>query len=150
MNVARLLGLALFCASCTVLSPKLLSAQEPARVPELLEVLPRLKHPEPRPNITARKVLPSRRFASAGQLETARVYDMAREIPEVLDGIYSYCHKGRSLLSCFESTWGAQCEYCQTVVKRAYQLHRGGHSLAYIRRWHVGPVPGVDGPSSST
>ena len=150
MKAARSLGLALVCAACAILWPRLLPAQEPARIPELLEVLPRLEHPEPRPNITARKVLPSRRFASAGQLETARVYDLAREMPEVLDGIYSYCHTGRSLLSCFESTWGAQCEYCQTVVKRVYQLRRGGHSLTYIRRWHVGPVPGVDGPSPST
>ena len=110
----------------------------------LVEKMPRIEHPDPRPDISAARVLVPQRFREG---DVAQAYALAREIPAVLDGIYSYCHSGRSLLSCFESDWGARCSYCRTIVRRVYALHRAQRSLAYIRRWHVEPVPGVDSPA---
>src|SRR4051812_8841606 len=59
-------------------------------------------HPDPRAGITSAKVLPASQFVE--QPDVARVYAEAKEIPEVLDGIYCHCqchkfHGHRSLLT---------------------------------------------------
>jgi hypothetical protein len=99
---------------------------------------PTVKHPDPRPGITAARVLPADRFPD--DEKAARLYDMAREIPEVLDGLYCHCDcdgppmNHRSLLSCFESDQAAGCYACGAEARLAYRLHREGKDLAEIRR----------------
>jgi hypothetical protein len=93
------------------------------------------EHPQPRTGITAADVLAASSFAEPDIAET---YAMAREIPQVLDGIYCYCecsrHSGhRSLLTCFESEHGSDCEICMNEARLAYRLHKEGKSLDQIR-----------------
>lgn len=93
-------------------------------------------HPEPRPAVTAASVLPPVRYAAYPQI--SRTYDLAREIPQVLDGLYCHCncseHSGhRSLLSCFESDHGAGCDICLREAELAHQMHTRGESLEAIR-----------------
>lgn len=102
-----------------------------------LDADPRPKHPEPRPGITAAKVLPAIALHSP---EAVAAFDMARQVPEVLDGIRCSCGcadlKGYySLLSCFEDGGMAQnCTICQGQAGLAFKLHKDGWSLNGIRR----------------
>ena len=94
------------------------------------------KHPQPREDITAAKIVSPSRYADAPKI--ARVYAMAARIPHVLDGLYCYCecskHSGhRSLISCFESDHGAMCDICLGEVALAFRLAQEGKSLAQIR-----------------
>ena len=95
-------------------------------------------HPTPRRGITGAKVL------TAGQLPAAdpdviHTFDMVREIPQVVDGIYCHCGCAElpdhySLLSCYESDGMAQaCVVCQGEGRLAYQMHKRGNTLAEIR-----------------
>jgi hypothetical protein len=92
-------------------------------------------HPTPRPGITAARV------RTAKQLENkhaAPVFDMVREIPQVVDGIHCYCgcasQKGfYSLLSCFEDGMAQHCEICQGEARLVHKLHADGWSLSGIR-----------------
>ena len=98
---------------------------------------PRPKHPEPRPGITAAKVLPATALHSP---DAIAAFDMARQVPEVLDGIRCSCGcadlKGYySLLSCFEDGGMAQHSViCQGEARLAFKLHKDGWSLNGIRR----------------
>ncbi len=92
-------------------------------------------HPEPRPGITAEHVLAPARFRSS---KVKRAYDAAREIPEVLDGLYCVCGcldgmGHRSLLACYETKQPAGCPGCQDEALLALKLHGEGKSLAEIR-----------------
>lgn len=94
------------------------------------------EHPTPRAGITAERVLPA--SALTEQPDVARVYAMAREIPEVLDGIYCHCdcskHSGHySLLECYESDHGANCDICLQEAELAYQMAKSGKSLTETR-----------------
>jgi hypothetical protein len=95
---------------------------------------PEVKHPDPRPGVTAERVL-----AEADVPEKYRdAYRAAREHPQVLDGIYCHCdceeHRGlRSLLSCFESTMPQSCGICLGEARLAARLHGRGKTLAEIR-----------------
>jgi hypothetical protein len=93
-------------------------------------------HPDPRPGITAEKVLPEDKVTK----EAARPgYAAAREFPEILDGIYCHCdcderHESlRSLLGCFESDMATRCGICHGEGKLAGRLAREGKSLDEIR-----------------
>ncbi|UCC26013.1 MAG: hypothetical protein JSU98_02715 [Gemmatimonadales bacterium] len=93
-------------------------------------------HPEPRPAVTAASLLPSVRYAAHPRI--SQTYDLAREIPQVLDGLYCYCHCSehsghRSLLSCFEADHGAGCDICLREAELAHQMHTRGESLEAIR-----------------
>jgi hypothetical protein len=93
-------------------------------------------HPEPRAGITADKVLPA--SALSEHPDVVRVYAMAEEIPEVLDGIYCYCecskHSGHySLLECYESDHGAHCDICLEEAELAYRMTKEGKTLEQIR-----------------
>ena len=99
-------------------------------------MLPATEHPDPRPGITAEHVLPADHFKDA---DVRKNYDMAREIPEVLDGLYCHCDctksmHHRSLLSCFESEQPSGCGTCQREMKLAYKLHSEGKTLDEIRK----------------
>ena len=96
----------------------------------------RTVHPEPRPGITAERVLPEDKVTKASARAS---YAAAREFPEVLDGIYCHCdcderHESlRSLLGCFESDMAARCGICRGEGELAGKLARQGKSLAEIR-----------------
>jgi uncharacterized protein with PCYCGC motif len=93
-------------------------------------------HPEPRPGITAERVLPDVAIPRMpGALEA---YAAARAVPAVLDGVYCHCdcskHAGhRSLLTCFQSDHGAYCDICMGEAMLAAQLAGRGTSLQDIR-----------------
>ena len=94
-------------------------------------------HPDPRPGVTADKVLPlSLVPGSPGALDA---YEAARRVPQVLDGVYCHCNCSksfghRSLLTCFESDHGAHCDICIGEALLAAQLAAQGTSLDEIRR----------------
>lgn len=93
-------------------------------------------HPEPRAGITAAKVLPASAFTA--QPDIARVYGMAEEIPEILDGIYCHCecreHSDHySLLTCYESEHGSLCDICLEEAELAYKMAKEGKTLEQIR-----------------
>jgi len=95
------------------------------------------RHPEPRPGITAARVLPPSTYAGYDQI--VRAYEAAQQAPQVLDGLYCYCqcreHFGhRSLLECFQSEHGSACDICMGEATMAAQMHREGKSLEEIRR----------------
>lgn len=97
----------------------------------------RTDHPDPRPGIDASRVLPPARLRR--HPEAARVFDLVREIPHVVDGIRCQCGCGDmpdkySLLSCFERDGMARrCDGCQAQARRVHALHAEGRSLAEIR-----------------
>lgn len=94
-------------------------------------------HPTPRPGITAAKVLTKDQLGD--HQDAAPVFDLVRQIPEVVDGIRCQCGcsalEGKySLLSCYEADgMAAHCQICQGEGKLAYRLHRQGKSLDEIR-----------------
>jgi hypothetical protein len=93
-------------------------------------------HPTPRPGIDARNVLTVDRLHVP---EAAPVFDLVRQIPQVVDGIRCNCGCADvpgyySLLSCYEGVGMAQhCEICQGQAKLAHKLHGQGWSLDGIR-----------------
>ena len=106
------------------------------RLQQRLRLPSHTEHPDPRPGITAEHVLPADHFKDP---EVRKNYDMAREIPEVLDGLYCHCDCAkplhhRSLLSCFESEQPSGCGTCQHEMKLAYKLHADGKTLDEIRK----------------
>jgi hypothetical protein len=91
-------------------------------------------HPEPRPGITAAKVLPAERVKRRARA----AYQAAREIPEVLDGLYCHCDCAsrdglRSLFACFETEMPNGCGVCTGEAVLARKLHRKRSTLAEIR-----------------
>ena len=94
-------------------------------------------HPEPRPGITAARVLTRDQLGE--HKDAAPVFDMVREIPQVVDGIRCQCgcasmESKYSLLSCFEAEGMAgHCEVCQNEGRLAYRLHKRGKTLKEIR-----------------
>jgi hypothetical protein len=108
----------------------------PGRVAWARDLVASVDHPTPRPGIDASKVL------TAAQLHVpaaAAVFDLVRQIPQVVDGIRCHCGCAQapgyySLLSCYEGTGMAQhCEICQGQGRLAHKLHGQGWSLNGIR-----------------
>jgi len=96
----------------------------------------RVAHPDPRPGITGERVL--RTDSTRMKARIAEMYDMAREIPQIFDGLYCYCHchdsqKHRSLLTCFESEQPTGCYGCGAEARLAYEEFKAGKSLDQIR-----------------
>jgi hypothetical protein len=96
-----------------------------------------LDHPTPRPGITAAKVLTKDQLGE--HADAAPVFDMVRQIPEVVDGIRCQCGCAKlegkySLLSCYEADGMAgHCEVCQNEGRLVYRLHKQGKKLDEIR-----------------
>ena len=96
-------------------------------------------HPVPRAGISAAKIATN---AQLSQRPAAiPTFALAREIPEVLDGIRCQCGctDGKvyySLLSCFETPdmMAAECEICQAQARLAHRLHAAGKTLDEIRK----------------
>jgi len=94
-------------------------------------------HPTPRPGITSANVLPPMAVGSAQG--AAAAYAVARQVPQVLDGIYCHCDcskhlNHRSLLTCFETDHAGQCDICMGEAMMAGQMAAGGSSLETIRK----------------
>ncbi|HEX6309337.1 MAG TPA: CYCXC family (seleno)protein [Longimicrobiales bacterium] len=94
-------------------------------------------HPEPRTDLSNVTVAPAARYAQWPRI--ARVYEMAAEVPQVLDGLYCHCdcskHSGhRSLLACFQDDHGADCDVCLHEATLAHGMTSEGRSLKEIRR----------------
>jgi hypothetical protein len=96
-------------------------------------------HPAPRRGITAANVATHAQLADTP--DAIPVFDLVREIPEVIDGIRCNCGctsppEFYSLLSCFEGSdpMAARCLICQGQGRLAHRMHRAGKSLDEIRR----------------
>ena len=95
----------------------------------------RVRHPTPRPGITAERVL----SPDSVPERSREVYTMAARIPSVLDGLYCHCdcHERdgkRSLLECFEEEMGSTCGICSGQAQLAYEMSQQGKSLRDIRK----------------
>lgn len=95
------------------------------------------EHPEPRATAGALQLQPPERYASDPAI--AEVYAVVAQIPEVIDGLYCYCHCSEhsdhySLLSCFEDDHGARCDVCLNQARTAYLMIQQGASLEQIRQ----------------
>jgi hypothetical protein len=94
-----------------------------------------LKHPDPRPGITAEKVLADDRIPDKKRVKEA--FAAAREYPELFDGICCACgceKEHRSLLSCFESAQPTGCWGCQEEAMLISKLAKEGKTLDEIRK----------------
>lgn len=94
-------------------------------------------HPMPRIDAHTMGVMPAARYA--GSPGVADVYEMAAEIPAVLDGIFCYCQcltnfGHYSLLECFINDHAAACDICMREAILAYQMTSQGQSLDQIRQ----------------
>jgi hypothetical protein len=95
------------------------------------------KHPEPRPNITAARVLTREQLAEFP--DVIPVFDMVREMPQIADGIRCACGcaaipENYSMLSCFESDGMAiHCDVCKAEAKLAHALFKQSKTLKEIR-----------------
>ncbi|MBI5586805.1 MAG: hypothetical protein HY889_00385 [Deltaproteobacteria bacterium] len=70
--------------------------------------------------------------------ETARAYQIAREIPEVLDSLYCYCDckkhfSHKSLLTCYVDEHAAHCDICMNEAFMASELYKQGKDIKTIR-----------------
>ncbi|MBI5875283.1 MAG: hypothetical protein HZB81_05495 [Deltaproteobacteria bacterium] len=71
--------------------------------------------------------------------KTAYTYQIANEIPDVLDSLYCYCdcqkHSGhKSLLSCYTDKHAAFCDVCQNEAIMAYELYKQGKDVKTIKK----------------
>lgn len=93
-------------------------------------------HPEPRPGITAAKVLTRQQLTE--HPEVAPVFDKVREMPRIVDGLRCHCGCAEvpgfySLLTCYEDGMAQHCQICQGQAELAYDLFTRRASLAEIR-----------------
>lgn len=71
--------------------------------------------------------------------KTANSYKAAKEIPEILDGLYCYCdckkhHGHKSLLTCYVDNHAQYCTVCMDEALVASKLHKEGLDALEIRR----------------
>ena len=96
-------------------------------------------HPTPRAGITAEKVATKEQLAE--HADAVPVFDMVRQIPEVVDGIRCNCgcaerKENYSLLTCYEGAdaMAAHCTVCQGQGRLAFRLLKAGKTLDEIRK----------------
>ena len=97
-----------------------------------------VRHPTPRPNYTADKVLKADKLGSDKEL--IALFDGVRKIPHIVDGIGCSCGCAEqegyySLLTCYEtddamSKW---CPVCIGLGQLVVRLHARGRTLDQIR-----------------
>ena len=71
--------------------------------------------------------------------KTAFAYQLAQDLPDILDHLYCYCHCDKSighvsLLSCYTDTHAANCGVCQNEAIDAASMLKKGFSLPEIKR----------------
>ncbi|QPJ66287.1 MAG: hypothetical protein G3M78_13140 [Candidatus Nitrohelix vancouverensis] len=69
--------------------------------------------------------------------KVARAYQIANEIPKIIDSqfCYCYCKKNdghKTLLTCFTNRHGSKCDICINEVLYAYELYKQGKTLDEI------------------
>jgi hypothetical protein len=97
----------------------------------------RVPHPQPRPAITAERVLQANQLGK--DVSVLKAYAAARSYPAVFDGLHCACEcrdtmHHRSLLSCYESKQPTGCVGCQEQAATVARLAGKGKSLEEIRR----------------
>ena len=95
-------------------------------------------HPDPRPDVTADKVLATDALGSKSKSVIA-AYDTARANPAIFDGLYCVCECDknmghRSLLACFESRQAVGCHSCREQAQLVEKMLKDGSDLAAIRK----------------
>jgi hypothetical protein len=98
-------------------------------------------HPDPRPGITAERVLKVEDLqAWSKKQDVLAAYAAAREFPEVFDGIACGCgchggkeHQHRSLLVCYETKQPTGCGSCQEYATFVGKLAKERKPLDEIR-----------------
>lgn len=125
-----------FLAACSMALASALSGVRPAWAAERR---PRSgPHPTPRPGITSANVLTKEQLADTP--DVVPVFDLVREIPDIVDGIRCQCGCGDlegkySLLSCYEGDGMAKhCAVCQGEGRLAHRLNAAGKTLDEIRQ----------------
>lgn len=71
--------------------------------------------------------------------KVASAYEVAKEIPEILDSLHCYCdckkHFGhKSLLTCYVDEHAEHCDVCMDEAIRAYELFKQGKDVLTIRK----------------
>jgi hypothetical protein len=102
--------------------------------------LPNVEHPDPRPGITAERVLTVEQLGDfAKKKNVVAAYDAAREHPEIFDGISCACGCAeqkaphRSLLVCYETRQPTGCGGCREEATFVGDLAKEKKTLAEIR-----------------
>jgi uncharacterized protein with PCYCGC motif len=116
----------------------LLERAEPAQaLPRVASGASPLPHPDPRPGITAKDVLPAQQIGTTRKVVQA--YDAARTYPGVFDGIACGCGcvggttGHRSLLTCYETMQPTGCAACEDEALLVARLAKDGKALGEIR-----------------
>ena len=83
--------------------------------------------------IESRPILSPAMFAG----KAGRAYEIAAEIPKVIDSLFCYCyckkeHGHKTLLTCFTNKHGSKCDICINEVLYAYKLYKKGKTLDEI------------------
>ena len=108
-------------------------------VARLVPLMVSLEHPEPRPDVTAERVLSTEALASVKSRDVLAAYDGARAYPSIFDGIACGCGCSgkngthRSLLVCFETMQPTGCHACQQEAELVARLAKQNTALAEIR-----------------
>jgi hypothetical protein len=96
--------------------------------------------PAPKTLDTASLPKPSTTTLSPDQFsgKTKDAYQVAKEIPEVLNQIPCYCgcmqnFGHRSNLDCFHDHHGIECTMCQDIALDAYDMYKKGFTIERIR-----------------
>ena len=98
-----------------------------------------LQHPDPRPGITAERVLSVDALASIKNERIKDAYEWARTYPAIFDGVACACSCGapdgnhRSLLVCFETTQATGCAPCRDEAQLVARLAKQEKPLEEIR-----------------
>jgi len=69
--------------------------------------------------------------------KTAKAYWVAKQIPEILDNVYCYCHcqenhAHKSLKTCFVDRHGSMCGVCMDEAIMSYDLYKKGYDTKDI------------------
>jgi len=93
-------------------------------------------HPTPRVDVQSMQMMPAARYAASPGV--GEVYEMAAEMPHMMDGMYCYCFCNSnfghySLLDCFMDDHGAGCDICMREAILTYEMANRGDSLEEIR-----------------
>lgn len=72
--------------------------------------------------------------------KAAQAYQIAKEIPEILDSLYCYCrckedHGHKSLLTCYVDDHAEHCGVCMDEAIIAYDMFKQGKDISSIRRF---------------
>lgn len=86
--------------------------------------------------VETRPVLPASNFEG----RAARAYQIAAEIPGIVDKLYCYCmckenpnFKHKTLLTCYTDNHAAECGICMHEAEVAQEMTKAGKSVADIR-----------------